>query len=195
MKRTKLLVSAFLLLTVVFTFFGCAPKITVDEIKAELPQLIEPSKMLNEIYLGKGYPESKDVSAKEISGYYYCDTSLYGFNSISEIKDATEKIFTPEYANVLYQAAFDGLSTEQAVESARYIESDAGLMQKVNDDVYDLPSREFDYDSVEIVKGGRERVTISIASKANGKNEVIEMIVVRYGEEGNYSYRLDSPTY
>lgn len=196
MKKIKAVFSVFALVFVMLSLFGCAPKITVEELKAALPALVDASKPLNEIYLGEGFSRDESiVDENETYGYFYCDTMEYGLHSISDIKDATEKVFTPEYAAVLYQAAFEGLSVDTLVEGARYAEGEMGLMQKEDAEKFNVSDRAFDYDSIKIVKGGRKNVKISIITEADGKKEEIEMMVVRYGDEGNFTYRLDSPTY
>lgn len=193
MKKLKLFWCIAVSVLLCAVLCSCQPKITVEEVKEALPALVEASKPLNEIYFGKGF-EKADISS-DLNSYFYCDTASAGLHSILEIKDATEKVFTPEYAAVLYETAFEGAVTDISAEGARFIEGEMGLMQKENDDTYELPERVFDYDSIEIVKGGRKRVIISISTEADGKSEVIEMVVSRYGEEGNFYYRLDSPTY
>ncbi len=194
MKKLKVLI-CFALLSLLLC--SCGAKITVDEVKAALPELVEASQSLNEIYFGEGFGiDENNSDVKANGGYFYCDTFEKGLNSIIEIKEATEKVFTPEYATILYQAAFEGTSSGISVEAARYIEGEMGLMQKADADVYELPNRIFDYNTLQIVKGGSDRVTVKIHTVAEGKNEDIEMIVVRYGtEESGYYYRIDSPTY
>ncbi|MBQ8837409.1 MAG: hypothetical protein IJ002_07900 [Clostridia bacterium] len=175
---------------------SCAEKITLEEVKEVLPTLVENSKPLNEIYFGEGFKEDETLAGSAVSGYYYCDTSEYGLNSVLEIKDATEKVFTPEYAEVLYQAAFEGLSTDTVVSGARFVEADMGLMQKAGDEQYDIADREFDYNSLAIKKSGSKKVTVTVDTYIGGeKDETVSLIINRYGEEGSYSYLLDSPTY
>ena len=193
MKKLKLFLIFVMALSASVLLCSCQPKITVDEVKAALPDLVEASNPLNEIYFGEGFKEA-DI-ASDLNSYFYCDTEKSGLNSILQIKEATEKVFTAEYAEVLYETAFLGASTDISAEGARFIEGEMGLMQKKNDNAYTLPDRVFDYDSIEIIKGGRKRVIISISTTASGKTEVIEMVVSRYGDEGNFTYRLDSPTY
>ena len=207
---SKKLLGAILILCLVFVFSSCgAPEFTVDDIKAELPALIDASKPLNEIYFGKGFEINGDGSVVgAFGGYYYCDCEEYGLFSVADIKEATEKVFTKEYAEILYLSAFEGISTDTAVEAPKYSEGELGLMQAVNVDVYELPERIYDYNSIEIIKNKGDRVTFSIATTADGVSVDLEMILVRYVDEDSpettnaegkkvpsYIYRLDSPTY
>ena len=81
-------------------------------------------------------------------------------------------------------------------------------MQSLNADIYELPDRVYDYDSIKIVKEGKDSTTISISSTANDVTQDVEMVIVRYVDESAptvtntdgenvpaYIYRLDSPTY
>ncbi len=206
MKKLKV----FLCLSLVLlTLTSCTAKVTVEEIKGALPSLVDASTRLNKIYFGEGFDIDGSISNVEKNGgYFYCDTEKMGLNSILEIKEETEKVFTKEYASILYQAAFEGTSTDISVEGARFIEGEQGLMQKANADVYKVSERVFDYKSIEIIKNKKDTVIFKINTIANGKNESLEMVLVRYIDESaptvtnadgkvvpTYYYRLDSPTY
>jgi len=186
---------ALLLASLIFT--SCTEKFTVEEIRSALPKLVEASARLNKIYFGEGFDIDGTVSdVNKNGGYFYCDTEEMGLHSILDIKDETEKVFTKEYASILYMAAFEGTSSDISVEGARFIEGEKGLMQKADSDVYEIADRVFDYKSIEIIKIRKNSVIFKINSIANGKNETLEMVLVRYTTEGGESYyRLDSPTY
>ncbi|MBR5539135.1 MAG: hypothetical protein IKU61_04475 [Clostridia bacterium] len=193
--KNKLLLCLLLVLTVFLASCG-KDKITFGEIKEVLPTLVENSKALNEIYFGIGFKPLGEGSLDELVGYYYVDCDEYGLYSVSDIKDATEKIFTKEYAALLYKGAFDGLVNENVIISPKYVEGTYGLMQSMRADVYDLCDREYHYDTLNIVKSDNERMTVSLESVADGNVSKFEMIVVRsVDENGDYQYRLDSPTY
>lgn len=196
MKKIKFLFSFAVCAFTLLALCSCAPKITESEVKGVLPTLVENSKVLNEIYFGEGFDEDKSVAESAVSGYYYCDTSEYGLHSVLEIKEATEKVFTPEYAEILYQAAFEGVTTDSAVKGARFVEGEMGLMQSESDEVYELSEREFDYESVTVTKSDSKSVTVTVDTYVGGeKDDTLTVIVKRYGEEGEYYYLLDSPTY
>lgn len=186
-----------IVICILFSFTSCgAPNITLEEVKKEVPKLIEDSKVLNEIYFGDGFkPNGQYSDVRASGGYFYCDTANSGLNSILDIKEATEKVYSPEYCAGIYQYAFEGLSTENVVVAPRFMEGEYGLMQSVDADVRYLPERIYDYESMEIVKEGSDRVTVSISTTVNGRKEVVEISVARISQNGSYIYRLDSPTY
>lgn len=198
-RRTK--TAAVLLLTVCLLLGLCAcdqKNMTAQELQAVLPALVENSVILNELYFGRGFIPDGDVQKDStIAGYYYVDCDYLGFYSITEIKEATEKVFTPEYAALLYASAFDGFATEDTVVSPRYTEGEMGLMQTIYSTVYDLPARVYDFSTLKIVKKGSTRATVRVETTANGETQMVELIVVRtyQAQDGTYEYRLDSPTY
>ncbi len=191
----------FLLLCLLFTplLFGCEKnRIEESEVRAVLPGLIEASKPLNEIYFGYGFPPAAEDLPS--GGYYYVDGAQLGFYSISEIKEATEAVFTPEYCALLYAAAFDGVAAEDAVSPPRFAEGELGLMQSVSSPVYTLAEREYDYSTLILKKRASDRVTIQIDTRADGRTQIVELILVRIvntKEDGTTEtlWRLDSPTY
>ena len=195
--KTKAAALVFVLCLLLCVCACADTRMTADEIKAVLPDLVENSVVLNEIYFGEGFPPTSEAAkAVNVSGYYYVDCEFLGFYSITEIKEATEKIFTPEYAALLYQTAFDGFATDDTVVAARYIEGELGLMQSMHSTVYELPERSYDYSTLQIVKNSKDRARITVETVADGDRSTVELIVVRTTDaDGAYVYRLDSPTY
>lgn len=192
MKR-KILWVLLLLCTLVFTACG-KENITEAEVREVLPTLVENSVTLNEIYFGEGFVPDANLESN-VSGYYYANSMAAGFASISEIKDATEAVFTPEYAAILYGAAFEGMHTDTSVVAPRYVEGEMGILQSMHAVVYALPVREYLYDTVQIVEKGTERTTISVDTVANGETVTVQLLLVRTETLDGYKYRLDSPTY
>lgn len=195
MKKTKFFTLFAALAILMLTLCSCAPKITLEEVEEVLPELVEGSKVLNEIYFGEGFEAT--AGGESLGSYYLCDTSEYEFHSVLEIKEATEEIFSKDYAEVLYQAAFDGVSTDSAVKAPRFAEGDDGLMQNSSDEVYELEDRVFDYTSLAVKKSNSKKITVTVDTYISGEKDVtLELIVARYEDaEGEYYYRLDSPTY
>ena len=200
MKRFKAAGAALLLcLALCFALTACsgARRIYKSEIAECLPALVEQSRVLNEIYFGDGFPPRGDAELPG-NGYYYADTAVYGLESITAIKEATEKVFTPEYSAVLYAAAFDGVVGEDgAVSLPRYAEGEFGLMQHMGATVYDLADRSYDFETLKLKKASATRATVSVeTTDEHGNAATVELIVVRTVDEaGNAEYHLDSPTY
>ena len=118
MKRFKAAALLFCLaLCCALTACSGTRRIYKSDLAVCLPELVEQSKVLNEIYFGDGFPPRGDATLPG-NGYYYVDGEVYGFESIEQIKEATEQVFTPEYSVILYAAAFDGVL--QAIKKAGY---------------------------------------------------------------------------
>lgn len=191
MKR-KLLALLFAL----FLFTACGENaITLGEIEDILPKLVEKSVPLNAIYFGEGFLPNGDAEASPAAGYYYADSMGKGFASISEIKEATEEVFTPAYAAILYAAAFDGVISGETVIAPRYIEGETGILQAIGTTVYDLPDRKYDFETLRIVESDAERAIVAVDTTVQGEVTTVELIVTRTVTADGNVYRLDSPTY
>ncbi|MBQ6614551.1 MAG: hypothetical protein IIX18_04450 [Clostridia bacterium] len=192
-KLLSLLVIAAVLLSLV----SCGKEaITFDEIKEVLPTLVENSYILNEIYFGSGFYPLPDASLNDVSGYYYADCTKCSLYSVADIKAATEKVFTKEYSEILYEGAFESKIGDSGTVLPKYIDGNLGLMQSMSADIYHLEKREYFYDTLNIVRTEDDRVTVSLECAECGKKSRFELILVRIENmDGTYSYRLDSPTY
>lgn len=184
------------LLLLVFVFAACNEnKITLSEVKDVVPTLVEKARPLNEIYFGEGFLPNGDAGASPVAGYYYADCFGAGYASISEIRAATEEVFTPAYAAILYAAAFDGQSFGETVIAPRYIEGEMGILQQIGSSVYDLADRVYDFDTLRVVESDGERAILSVDTVADGETVTLELIVTRTVTADGNVYRLDSPTY
>ena len=191
MKRIKLILSLAIFVILPLALISCNAKVTVEEIEAALPTLVDESRALNEIYFGNGFKiDAERSDVERDGGYFVCDKGSLNISSVSDLKTATEKVFTREYAEVLYSSAFS------SADGARFKDGDGVLMQKAMDLGYFIPLRVYDYSSVEIEKSKGNRTTVLVKASANGDDfETVTLVIVRSGNRGNYSYRLDGPTY
>lgn len=191
---------------------GSKSQYTEEEIKAALEELLPLSFELNEIYFGEGLPISDD--REDVERFYASfDTDVESVNyhpvaeeceyqSEADIKEATEKVFTQQYSQYLYERAFSGISavfdegTEQQLTTtatyARYLESSGVLTVRL-----DLPKeamelgREYDTDALEIVREADNYVLVSVPTQFKGTNLDVELKLVMTAD----GFRLDTPTY
>ena len=192
MKR-KVLAAACLLLCVLC---ACGKEaITKEEIENVLPTLVEKAAVLNGIYFGEGFFPKADMPEPEHTGYYYADSQRLGFADIRSIREATEAVFTPEYAALLYTNAFDGIEFGEASVLPRYIEDEMGILQSMHGEVYRIPERVFLYETLALTESSADRAIVSVETVADGESVTLELIVVRTESADGYVYRLDSPTY
>lgn len=196
------------------SLFVTAPKITDDEAKAILEELVPKSLVLNEIFLGEGLPteEVPDTGKYSFGAEYYPVSSEAEYQSIDEIKADAEQIYSSDYLRTLYQLAFDGVTSEavatgdtQAGEtekvdpnapintdiSPRYKMKDGKLYADVLYKGYNLTSNP-DPSSAKIVKRKWETVVVEVSYTSNGTESGTMNISLVYE---NVGWRLDSPTY
>lgn len=196
-----------------FSFVSCGGvKYSKEEIKAVLDELLPLSFELNEIYFGEGLPISDNREDVErfystfesdiTSINYHPVSSSCKYQSEADIKSATEKVFTKEYSEFLYQRAFNGVSavfdegTEKQITTtasyARYIESSGVLMVRLNI-IYEAMElgREYNTDELEIVRAKNNYVVVKIPTEFNGEKLDVNLTLVNT-ENG---FRIDTPTY
>lgn len=121
------------------------------------------------------------------------------YSSIQEIKAAAEKVFSEEYLELIYSAAFDGVAfvegATSGVRSARFIEQ-GGLLRQSNEIEPRLTARRiYDLSTMKIVRpSSAKRVNISVDTHLEGETDILKVnIVLVLGEDGEWY--LDSPTY
>lgn len=108
-KQLSVIFSALLLLCTVSMMFSCASNMTDDEARNILGQLVPLSQELNEIFWGEGLPVdfSEELVDSVTADQYRPVTADAEYQSIQDIKDAAEKVFSLEYLkNVVYATAF-----------------------------------------------------------------------------------------
>lgn len=119
--------------------------------------------------------------------------------SIDEIKDAAAKVYSADYLEPIYSAAFDGVAyvegASSGVRSARFIEQ-GGLLRQSNEIDSQLPGlRVYDFSTMKIVRpSNAKRVNISVDTHLEGETDILKVnLTFTLGEDGQWY--LDSPTY
>ena len=194
--------------------FSCGAKYDDGEIVSAAKELIADSEAINEIYFGDGLPlvdpneflgllypsESEDDGGL---GYRPVDPSS-GYASVDDIKAATLLVYTADYSEILFTAAFTGLSVtvgegenaeRQAVTLARYMDSEyyGTLAGRAVDESEKLPlGRVYDLEGISVVsqRGGTATVSVPSVSR-DGEKEDVELVLKMTAE----GWRLDTPTY
>lgn len=213
MKKNAVILSLLILLVIIIglSSVSCSEKISKDEIKDILVPLLEKSEELNVIYFGEGLPMTVDredaerfyssfESEVKAINYHPVDKSC-GYESEADIREATLEVFTPEYSEFLFNRAFIGISdvvndgtgdVTQTSSYARYLEQNGMLTVRI-----DLSSeaiklgREYDVDSLEIIRQKENYVLVTIPTQLDGKSCDVELKIVNTKD----GWRLDSPTY
>ncbi len=205
---------AALILTAVLSasaLCGCSYGPSEDEARGIVASLIDASLELNEIYYGDGLPYEKSAGSALIESAAEAadadvDALIYHpvahdcpYQSISAIKEATEKVFTPAYCKILYEVAFAGVSGESGEDGtttigavyARYIE-DYGVLTVNANIASTIADRTYDTDSMTFERISDRFMTVIVPSFVDGKPDVDVRLKLVNTDNG---WRLDSPTY
>lgn len=210
MKRIIRLMAALSALVIMAGLASCAEeKIEYDEseVVEAAKSLIEASYEINEIYFGRGLPISEEDSeaAKEFYEGLDLDMDAVDFLPVTEespyqsvdgIKEATAKVYSGEYCEMLYERAFTGISLENgsAASFARYIEDSKGVLTArldISETAIEL-NRTYDLDTVEVTKTEAKKAEISVDSYVDGEKDEKLTFTLVLEEDG---WRLDTPTY
>ena len=210
-RHLAMLLTAFLLLT---ALGGCgAPRYSEEELRAALEELLPRAAELNVVYFGEGLPLSDDPERlRAFFGAFDSDIASVNYNPVDEscgytteaaLREATEAVFTPEYAGYLFDRAFAGISavynegtetqTTTTAMYAMYIEQNGVLTARI-----DLPEQALDVSRVCDPSGmvldhcGDGYAVVRLPTEKDGADAgEIEVKLVK--TEGGW--RLDSPTY
>ncbi len=178
---------------------GCVKKISEDEAKAHIKNLVDASYELNLIvYEGLPYYDRADTM-----------TALYGpvidnekYKSTADIRLAIRKVFSEDYAGVLESLAFTGQEGASFGyhTQPRYIDNEGELFvlkdfyeTEFDSDKYGeyegVKVQKYDTTNIEIIKISKRFVEGKIKS-VDGKTTLTVTLVLQDRE-----WRLDSPTY
>ena len=199
--RNILTRAAALVAAVVFTMLTCACSVTYDEseIVSASAELIEASYDINTVFFGSGLPavESDDEVLKH---YEIAEDSPY--RTKDEIKTATLAVYSPDYAEFLFEKAFagfvvsagdeDSVDADQVID-ARYVEyGDRLVMLPIAEEDIMKLDRTYDTANITVVSQKRGRAVLSVPSFVDGvPSDDVELTVVMTDN----GWRLDTPTY
>ncbi len=207
MKKLLTLLAALCVLTASLMLSACgASGLSEDEIRTTVQSLVEQSYVLNDVYYGDGLPYTKDDAIlEELLGVspdddglvldYYPVTADAAFQSEDEIRAATNAVFSPAMCEMLFEIAFQGVSTEDEsrVAFARFLQQGDYLTVRVDlaEDAVDV-GRTYNFSKMTVLIDEAERIRVEIPSEADGKPSVNVRITIIKTADG---WRLDSPTY
>ena len=173
-------------------------EITKEELFPAVEELVEESKILNEIIFGEGIPTL--ASGKAVGYYRECNMlvlSDWGFESVTDIKAAIARIYSHSMASFMEERAFASLTAGDAVQGARYYEDEDGvLMAKSNAEVFLTGDVVYDYSTLRILSQRKGIVSMEMqatVSSASGSKQV-RTITLEVEKKGN-TFKLNSPTY
>lgn len=201
MMKNILTRAAALVAAVVFTLLMASCSVTYDEaeIIAASAELIEASYDINTVFFGTGLP-SVESDDEVLRHYEIAEDSPY--HTKDEIEKATLEVYSPDYAEFLFEKAFAGFSVsvgdEDSVDAdqtidARYVEYAGRLviLPIAEEDIMKL-DRTYDTSDITVVSQKNGRATLSVPSFVDGVPAEDITLTVVMTDNG---WRLDTPTY
>lgn len=190
MKKTLIKISLLAMLIVILavSLVGCG-KISEDEAKGYVKDLVEKSYSLNDIYFGKGLVYNDSGNPNDS---YMVVNVNERYITKNALIIATRQVFSQTYAQSLIDGAFSGYGSpiNQNSVVARYAIYDEEGLIYVNKNYEALIEqvRTYNFDNIEITKISRRFVEANIYTN---ENEKVEVVLVKENGE----WRLDSATY
>lgn len=170
---------------------GCSVKMSDEEARSILSELVPLSLEMNEIFFGDGLPledENAEPMESVTGGQYMRVSPTAKYQSIAEIKTAAESVYTTEYLqNSVYPMAFDGVDDARP----RYAERDGVLCRNLNSVSFPLTDR-LEFDRATVSDTGYEVIELSVPyTDADGAEKTAKITL----RQQNGKWLLDSPTY
>ena len=170
---------------------GCSVKMSDEEARSILSELVPLSLEMNEIFFGDGLPledENAEPMESVTGGQYMRVSPTAKYQSIAEIKTAAESVYTAEYLqNSVYPMAFDGVDDARP----RYAERDGVLCRNLNSVSFSLTDR-LEFDRATVSDTGYEVIELSVPyTDADGAEKTAKITL----RQQNGKWLLDSPTY
>lgn len=184
-------VLCLLLGAVLLSVWGCGSKAPADaEISAVVQERVNASFELNEIYFGEGL--QADVLRASVGNYQYVSEES-PYQSIEQIKEATKRVFSSEYCELLFSNAFSGINEKGVgILYARYVEKEGELM--VNSKLESLldGERTYHFDTLKVLKKSGKKITVEVQTEDQSGTKLT--VTLKLVNE-NGTWLLDSPTY
>ena len=219
MKTSKIKSSALLLISILFiisTVFSLASckggdgvfnrEYDESEVSAAAEELIKESEILNEIYWGKGIPYVEDPNLS--NGAYYPADEIYldniGVKTIDDLKAKTEKVFSADMCEWVFDSVLSSVGTGTSVYLSRYAQQYGG--ENLDEPEYILVNKnyrimltdkvEYDYGSIKVIGSSGNFVTVSIdCTVTNGEGESNKTTIRVDLIEEAHGWRIATPTY
>jgi len=208
--KKRIAVATVILIAVIFQI-SCA-NMTSAEAEEILRPLIEESHELNVIFFGEGLPTLSDEEIQNdftpegmmraaASNASYAPVSPESeYQTIESLKAAVEKVFTPDYAKVIYSLTMEGISNEYDEETglessilyARYIEDYDTLTAARNPQKF-YEGRSYDFATLTVQKSSSSHIAASVMTTSPTDEEPVEVRIQAIKTANGW--RLDSPTY
>ncbi|MBO5111327.1 MAG: hypothetical protein J6D21_11510 [Clostridia bacterium] len=166
-------IALFLCLLLLAPLTACGKTLTDEEALAILRERIEASYELNEIYFGAGLRTDPYEDNGEAFQYVFVAIDEK-YQSVDDLKAATEAVFSATVCGKLYEKAFTGVDDGQVILYARYVEQGGILTADVK--YQGIPTaRDFLFETAKILENTANYVVFEIERAEHDKPVRIEM--------------------
>ena len=176
---------------------------TTQEVYNDVVALIEASHAVNDVAFGQGlavwtfdsdFAKEHQLYKDSDDSYYQYVTDEAAFQTILQIRDAVQGVYSEAYAGALCETLFDGFALGTTIVRPQYIENNGWLMQRTDYSPIITSQRVYDYSTMRVVRpSDRTHLTIEIQSRLEGQEQTSsDRLTLVWEEDG---WRLDTPTY
>ncbi|MCD7776433.1 MAG: hypothetical protein LUH54_03565 [Firmicutes bacterium] len=194
--RSRILSAALcaVLIVISVSAASCAAAPTEEEALEIIGELLPKTYLLNDIYFGVGVSYTDDGSSYR----YMPVTDDSPYLTEAELREATEAVFSSDYAESIFDIYLSGYSDEGtgSVIYARYIENEDRLWIDTYAEGLVTSTRTYDLDTVEITSLTSRFIIFTAQSYLDGTaDEVIEITITSETTDDGSVWRINSATY
>ena len=200
MEKDMKKVSLVLLIAIlIFSLFSCSGGPADEVLLARFSELIPASLEINDIFFGEGLPtysrdeykEAYEMTEGSDPDYDFVTTEAK-YQSISEIKEAAESVYTAGYLSSIYTLLFEGFYDNGIGHiAALYIEDSNGFSKHNKTEPTITEARVYELDSAVVLMKNDTYATIEVDTTLAGKSEKVRIRMMN--QDG--TWLLDDPTY
>ena len=175
--QKKLICCILALILLLPCFCGCKfMTLSDEEAKAELERLLPMARELTVIFYGEGLPHHEIEEGS--TDYYAFIKKDAPYQSVAELKEAAEKVFSEEYLVSIYEYAFEG--TEYYASRYFMSKDDSGALRlKINTKLEPMSMlKDIDLSTARVVEGTPATVVVEVMATTSAGKEIKKEITM-----------------
>lgn len=195
----KKITITLLIAILIFSLISCSGGPADEVLLARFSELIPAATEINDIFFGEGLPtysreeysEAYEMTAGADPDYDFITTEAK-YQSVAEIKEAAEAVYTNGYLASIYTLIFEGFYDEGIGHiAALYIEDGNGFAKHNKTEPQISESRAYDLASAKVLMKNDKYATIEVDTTLADKSESVRIRMMN--QDG--TWLLDDPTY
>ena len=190
----RIIAATVVFAVVLLASFSCAEKMSDEEARTILAELVPLSQELNETFWGDFLPlANPDATPLESvsGGQYYPVADDAKYRTVADLKTAAEAVFTADYLAGVYSMAFEGTGSNENRIYPRFSEDENGVLAiNITHKIFDFKT-EVKPETARVTERGSGYIRCTVDTLYDG--EPREMRITLRNQNG--TWLLDSPTY